>query len=471
MTDVSGQAGRSPKRKTLALMGGLALVIALFAVLLGGGGSVSKPVIEAQLKAFGERIAQEGRENGAEASFTYEGVDTSGFFFNRKATIASPRLSLTQKPAFGAASTTAISTPQAVAVAGGLTGRDLKVRFPQPFTVWEDGKEQAAIAFAGEPVFSLNRVNQGKNAETRHSLALPPKFTVTPAVGDNGAKPAPITVTYDANPVLAVILRDEGSREANTEIRNLRIVQEGEKPEEASVGSISVVSKQMADENGARRFDVVLAVNDIGMKTQNGENGPYSVKLSAQGSTPAAALDAAKAESDIVLRELMLSTDLYSLEANGTISQKADDPLPSGNVEVVIKNFNVFAAGPLVENEYRPLLLTTLSAIVGQSVEGLRDVSFTISREPRGVMMIGNVTFEQLIGHLLPAFMPRMSDQAPQGAAPVPAAPATQDVAPLSGETPLVDEAGMPKRMPELAPVPNPTPAPVPAPDASGAQP
>ncbi len=420
---------RKPKKPVVAALAGIALIVALAVVLTGLGSVVSRPMIEAQLKALNERVEQEARAGGGEASFTYESVDTRGFLFGQYAIIRKPTLTYSTRDAF-TKHTTTLSTERAIAKAGKISGLNLRVEMPDPLVLSGDAAEKTQIVFPRAPIYTLAR-KPSPNVALKQELHLPPQFTIQPL----NAQGAPqegnaVTVSYAEKPVISMLTHNDGAIESTLRMQNVRIAKAGD-PNELTIGAVESLQKQMLKPDGRRGFDIALSMNDIGIKAEPFENTPFTLKISAEGSAlPASAGTPAAMQPrdmELKLREISLGTQHFNIKATGAVNQKPDDPLPYGAVDVGVDHFSAFLQSQFIKPEYRPALIAVMTAVTGQPAENADAVNFTVKREKLGTTMIGQVTLEQLMAYLLPQMMqpgavqpPPPQPQAPApGAAPV----------------------------------------------------
>ncbi len=417
----------------IAIIGILLVIIAVLIILSGGGNIISKPYVEAQLKAFADSVAQDAKERGAQASFRYDDVTIKGMFFTKKAYITNPSLSISQgSPMRPAGRTTTISTPMAVVEPDKITGTNINVHFPSPFTVAQQGAPAIMLRFEGEPVYALARSKAENKTTVRHSFYLPAKLTVSQNSETNAGQPKTLVITYDMNPTVNSIINEDGSREGALNFRNIRITDSTSEKQEVTIGNFASDIRQSAAPNSRLAFDTTLSVNDIGVKTDKRESGPYSFKLSLEGTVPAQTMadkTSQPSDLDMTVREVAFTSDKFEVRAKGSINRKPDDMLPFGALDFAVNHYQDLLNSELVRPDARSVVVSVANLITGQPTEALQDLKFTVKRDKGGTLMVGQAPFEQLMLFIMPQLRLR-PDAALPGSAPVTAAPQPEAVQP-----------------------------------------
>lgn len=372
---------------------------------------------KAQLDAFAATIAAEAKDSGMEASFTHGDITIAGFGYNKQAVIASPALNVTQTTWLGP-NTVTLSTPRMYLIPSAI-GNVFHAVFPDPLTVSRNGAPQRTLSFSGgQPAYTLVEQRYNDVSEFVHTVFLPPHMTI--ASGPAGSEQK-TEITYNERPQVAFKRAPAQKRsEITLGFQNI-LIREGER--QITIGSASLGVMRKPNEDGKIAFDSVTLLSDIGVKTMQGLEGPYSFKLSTAGTRSAVPTPPmAPQDSDLTVRELVLTADKFQLQATGQISRKPDDSLPFGLLDVQVKNFSSLRNSPTLAPEIKAAIVDIASRVSGVDAASAEDMQFTVKRDKLGPLAIGTASFEDVAAIFFSRVM--LGGQTPPSAIVPPSAPA-----------------------------------------------
>ncbi len=366
----------------------LVIAITLVTVLTSSVPFLSREQVDGMLTGFSEELSTYAQSSGSQASFTYGAVEVAGSGYQRRALVANPSLSVSRTLWFGPQTIT-LSAPNMVLLPDPSGTGSFIVEFPEPLTISERGIPSHTLSFPDGPGrYAVIPQGSGEDRQYLHTLILPPRFQLS---SYNGGK---LMVTYDAGPRAALrYTPSQLKSETSVAFRNLALVGQDST---VQIGSLSSAATRAPAEEGRIAFDTSLTLNDIAVKKGSELEGPYSFKLSAAGKRLGGAAGAANPESDVDVKELVLSADQFQLSAAGKMKRTADDSLPYGGLDVKVKHFSSLRNSNTLAPEIKLALVEMASRATGADASTADDLAFSVQREKLGSLMIGASRFEEL---------------------------------------------------------------------------
>lgn len=396
------------KRKVLLL---LVMALSLLCILIPGTPLLTKGRVEAQLSAFAAQVAQYAQETGNVATFTYGEVTISGMGYNKRARVAGPTLTFTRRTLMGQ-DVASISTPGMVIVPDTAGAARLSVEFPEPFTLASNDVPQSILTFhEGTLRYAVVREPGSEGPMLRHSLLPPPSFTLKPAPGRQGGD---VAVSYAPGAeITSLYTPAQAKSDTRLALRNLSIAETGLT---INVASVSSTLLRKPAEGGKLAFDTAFALTDVEVKRGERAYGPYSLKISAEG-TRVVAVDGAlpPPDTDVQLREFSLAGGKLRVNAKASFSRKADDSLPYGTADVQVENFSAFRDGTDFSPEMRAAVTEALSRIIGADAGKAEELLFSIRREKLGDVLIGSSNVEEVLTAFFSRLLLGAAGPAPTG--------------------------------------------------------
>lgn len=448
----------STAKKALAVV---VLLISVIVVLISGIPIASRNYVEGQLQGLSQQLTEhtKGMPTG-EASLTYDVVQIPRFGIGGKAVVINPSLRIVNKGLTGEDVTTVTSPRAEISVdRGGV----LTVTLPEPLTVASNGKDHLRVTYETPPVYVTRaaRTTDGAAAQDHH-LMFPAKMTLVPLAA-NDAEPdaGPVVISLAPGGTLSVrSLGANGAGESALMLNNIQISEAGS-GSSLAFGAITANAKVTPGE-GTQAFDNSITLSDIGIKSGESQEGPYTVKLSFAGSRSlaqdaASTPDALVKEFDVTIREASFTADKVKLALTGELHMKGDDSLPYGAGQLEVKNFPALREGTLLPEEFRPALLELANRLTGQDTSAMQDLTIPLSREKLGVVMIGQMTLQDVAALIFAQAMSGGHDHSHESIAPSEPVPET-GIAP-DQQQPAAPGADIPAPA-DAASAPAPSPAP-----------
>lgn len=430
------------KRRT-AILGLGVLLLVLIGVFYAGANIITKPLAEAKLAQLAAQVEAKAKAQGYQGSFTYKDISIRGFLFEKRAIVTEPTIIYSQRTAFGDSSVT-ITTDRVELVTDSMSLANYHVVFPSPLKISRSAMQPVEISFAQPPHMVVSSIPIDGQPGSVYRLDVAPPMRVVPTNGAPQANQAPATpliVGFDANPKLITsVITATGASATEVDIRNLHFSQAGDAGE-LSIGGLMANGKYLPSGDDKVAFETALHLSDIGIKSKDSDVGPFGFKLNLQGTSQTPVADSASAgsmplEYDVKINELAFQADTFNVTSQGDISLHADDHVPYGTLNVTIDKFSSLKNSKLIANEIKALLGQVFDRVNGAPTSDLASLNFTVKREKRGTLAIGQASLEELATMALSLLV-----------APMP-------------------PAALPPSAPEVTPSPVPEAAPVPLPDA-----
>ncbi len=409
------------RRNLLKPIAGIAILSAvLVMILLTGASVISQGAVEQRLQQFSSFVSQQAASNGKQGKFTYGAVGTEGWGYDRQVVVENVSLEISEKALLDT-SKWSLSTTKMI-VASDLTG-GLLFLFPEPVNVIRNSQVEAVLSFPTPLGYHFEEIT-GARPGYAHTLQLPRELVFAPpgAVGDTHAQVRTL-VSYDANPLFTIrVFPQDKAFENETRFTNIKI-SEGEGTKIA-IASVSSRQSEVVEQNGQVSGNAALSMVDIFSGEQDTSSKPstFDLEFTYHGDAPGMNMHVLAPQlvnMTMQISKLSLSTDDYRVKAAGTLATLADDPLPSGTLDVEISDVEkMIAAMPEMA---RPGMRAVLHKIVPVAPEPPSSaVSFVLRREKNGVFYVGGITFEEMMASL---FSNMLSPAAPPPPAETPAQP------------------------------------------------
>lgn len=414
-------------------------VVALIMVLfMSNVPFLSKQQVEARLGGIADKLAAYAKETGSEAKLSYGDVSIVGTAYEKKALVKNFSLSVSHTAWLGG-DTLNFTTPSVLFVPDVTGSSQFAMEFPEPVSVAMNGSVLYTVSFPeGAPKYFSIPQKDGGNTAIKHILQLPQKLVLNTPYG---AKESALNISYDPNPKL-ICYHTLNTNKSNTEVAFQNVVINGPK-NNINIGSFNSQMQHQPAAGGKLAFDANIVLNDVGVKGDHGMEGPYSFRLSANGTRIAPTSGTMPPpDTDVTLRELSISADKFHLGATGNLSRKSDDPLAFGMAEVKVENFSSLRNSANLSPEMKAALVDAASHISGTDASTADNFNFTVKREKLGQLAVGNTSMAELttafLSHIMLGGAPRQdaAAPAPEGQQPNAAAapvPLEEKLKPASG--------------------------------------
>ena len=210
-----------------------------------------------------------------------------------------------------------------------------------------------------------------------------------------------MVLSYDANPTVSLkILPDSGERQTSYEFSNISAAYDDHKTAAAKHFLSRITEKLSADNHPEGKY--VLQVDGFTYKTDKQSSKEYTLAadIDYKGQQPSLSL-ASSGQTEMTLNTFSLTSSDFSATADGKIASTADDPLPSGTVNLKLTNIPNIIANEFVPDFARQSLSEAFEKATGQPADELKNATVALTREKGGVFYVGNATFDELAAGML----------------------------------------------------------------------
>lgn len=414
-----------PKRPSLRnnILGISLIALLLAGILSAGPKNITPENVSVSLNRFSDFVSAEAANSGKDAKFSYGNMSISGWGSEKYAVVSDIRLDV-KKQSIAESTTLTLTTPKIQVTQDAVALGRLNFVFTDPVTIATDGKPVATVTFS-EPLKYAHTEGRDKDPTVIQMLALPPQITFTALSAPEGAKPETLTVTYERNPVLKVKTNPvTHQREADYYFKHINLVSSS--GSNVAIGALTGHMSETAGKDNQPEGEYKLMVSDF-TTVPAAKPCSFTTEMSYAGERPlmkVSGLLAGTRETQLHIKNMMLTCDEFKVAADGDVARLPDDPLVSGLMHVSIENPAKFLASDLIDANMRTVLSQALTKIAGQPVDSLPRVEIPLKRDKNSTFMIGDITFEELAASLL-ANAINLQQLAPASpAATVPAEPA-----------------------------------------------
>lgn len=457
----------SKKCSLVSVLALLVAVVALWFVWFGTSSLISKDVVEANLRNFSEQLVEFGNAHDKDIKLTYGEVKIEGWGYNKKAAVNSVSIEASSK--VNPDSKMLVSTDKFTVESDPLNPSRVFFVFAEQVSLSENNQAQKIVSFSEPLKYAYTKVQSSAQSD----VFFPSQIVISGA--DANAVNEKVTIGFASQPTLKFVSSPE-QKGRSLAYNFSGVTINGADGSKASIAS--VVSEFNEAQEGETKITgkFNFAASDIIVGDAVKNSKPYNVSAdlsfssddedsskpitppSSQGASDVAPAVSKIAKSETVVNKVVFAGNDFKLSASGNIVRSAEDPLPSGELNVDIDNLPQFLASEVVPVEIRGSVEAALEKITGQPILGKTLVSIPVRREKNGVFYIGNTTFEAL-------FASMMSDIMMQRPSSNPVVPSTP-VAPETGSVATPDNNVVNGREPEVS-----IPASAPAPETTVAVP
>ncbi len=397
------------------------MVAVLWFIWFGTGMLLDKNDVGNDLNKLTEQLTAIGDDYDKNVKVTHGVIDTNGWGVNKRSVISNVNVEVTGK-APGDMMNFTLAFGDVVAAADNYNPKKLLLEISKPINIYQNGNFISSVTFS-EPLIYSYLPSQGDGGQLfQHNVILPKKVSLSadspnPVNSINngattGSSEEKFSLNFVNNPVIELVSTgtdDVGS--ISYDFSGMTITSKEQKI--LSFGTMkSQFNEEDGDDEGRRSGKYSFVADEVMFYNGEAATKPYSFNVNTNlvfdrnkkkakpyfDQAPVYNdLNGTDQNREVTVNNMTIANPDFQIRATGNFSNIIGDPLPSGNVDVVIDHLPGFMSSELVAIEGKDLVENGLTKILGQPLTGQDQVSFTLKREKNGVLYVGNTTFEELV--------------------------------------------------------------------------
>lgn len=425
----------------------IAMVAAIWVIWSGRGSLFDNEKTESNLSKLSGQLVDIGNDYGKVIKITHGAIETDSWSVNKRSVVRDMNIEIKGKSPGDMLNFT-LALGDVVTYSDPYNAHKTVMEISNPVNVYSNGSLIKSIIFSEPLLYSYQQPQLDSSGAFQHNITLPKTISLTSAdaavQADTGSG---MSISFPANPTIEIISTEKHLSSIFYDLSGLTVVSDGQKT--FSLGTLrSQFNEEDGDDEGKRAGKYNFVADDVVFYKEEASTRPYSFNINTSmvfdavtkgAEEPQSSSDILKSNfyndispsqnREVTLNNVTMSNPDFLMRATGIFANVVGDPLPSGEVSLDIDNVQAFLSSELVAMQGRDLVAGAITKIVGQSLDGQQQVSFTLKREKNGVFYVGKTTFEELVASVLSGSMigsPSNSGRLPENQLPM-RAPVTND--------------------------------------------
>jgi len=378
---------RSYSSQVSPLLGGVAIMVALYTILFGGIRNFDTADAERILSEISTHLATESAARGKEARLQYSNVDIRGYAYEKWARISKLSLDFIYQQWQGG-TRFGVSTEGADIIPDYAQQKRIIMRFGDTLNIISSSELLAMVRPEKPLVYSLSHTSSDAPDSIQHRLVIPGNLFITTLHPKQDLKlefksPARIDLSF---------IQPQRQLQADALFGPMRMDMNGAA---WSLNSIDVHYNSTQKSNSAIENKGTLTLDRLAFVQGNNAPPPFTM-TAAWSLKEQRNISGATDTAQLVIDHALLTDGDTKIAANGTIHFDIDDT-PYGEVTIEVNNVLPLLKNGWILPSKEEAALALLSDITGEDAATHAQLIFTVAREKNGAWKVGKMPLETLL--------------------------------------------------------------------------